>query len=98
MILRSLNVFFCVVCMFMFCINITKAERMMKMRHPELVFRKTTFREVISGTIGILAVSICPIMNLICLYYLMRNEREFIEDYIAGAYNDYHKDDYSEVY
>ena len=97
MFLWNLNIFFCVACIVMFYINITKAERLMKERYPELHFRKLSFLTELVNAIEIFIVSICPILNLIYLYALIFKDKVLIEAYVQQAYDEYHKNDHLEA-
>lgn len=97
MSLWNFNVFFCIACVVMFYINTTKAERLMKERYPELYFRKTSFSTGVITAIKIFIVSICPILNLALLYVLIFRDREMIESAVQQAYDEYNKNDHSEV-
>ena len=95
--LWDFNVFFCIACIVMFYINIARAEQTMKERYPELHFRKTSFLTAISTAIKVFLVSICPFLNLFLLYTLIFRDTELIESAVQQSYDQYHKDDHSEV-
>jgi hypothetical protein len=97
MSLWNFNIFFCVACIIMFGINIAKAEYLMKERHPELHFKETSFLTGISTAIKIILVSICPILNIAMLWTLIFKDNEMIESAVRQAYDNYHKNDHSEV-
>ena len=94
MFLWKLNVFFCIACVVVFCLNIARADRLMKERYPELHFRKTSFLTVISTAIKIFLVSIFPILNIGLLYTLIFRDNEMIESAVRQAYDNYHKNDH----
>jgi hypothetical protein len=95
--LWNFNAFFCIACIVMFYINAARAERLMKERYPELHFRETSFITGVYTAIKICIVSICPILNLALLYVLIFRDREMIESAVKHAFDEYHKNDHSEV-
>lgn len=97
MSLWSINVFIFIVDVILFYLNISAAERRMKTRYPELHFRETPFTTVVVTAIKICLVSICPILNLGLLYILIFKDNELIEDAVQQAYDNYHKNNHSEV-
>lgn len=97
MILWNLNVFFCIACMIMFYINITRAEQLMKERYPELHFKKTSVLTIIATAIKVFLVSICPILNIGLMYTLIFRDNELIESAVQQSYDKYYKNNHSEV-
>ena len=106
MSLWSFNTFFAIACIVMFCINIAKAERLMKLRYPELHFRESSALTVVSIAIKIILVSFIPILNLGLLYVLIFRDEALIEASVQEAYDKYqlkevydkyHKNDHSEA-
>ena len=77
--LWSFNIFVCIACVIMFCINVGRAEKLMKERYPELCFGRRSALTAIATAIQIVLVSICPILNLLMLYTLIFRDTEMIE-------------------
>lgn len=97
MTLWSFNIFVCIACIAMFYINLSRAEKLMKERYPEVCFGRTSALTAIITAIKIVLVSICPILNLLMLYTSIFRDTEMIEAVVKESYDKYHKNDHTEA-
>ena len=85
MTLWQINLFVGAVDLILLFLGVQKANYLMKLRYPELHFRKTHWTTKLSNVIKSVMVSICPGLNLVMLYILITRDDKIVEETIEDA-------------